>query len=176
MKVMTDKFQGKSVVLTALVTAVTFVANVVSTSSAARAAEPAAQIATMTKEISPESLKKYSSIMVKVNEDGKDKLFKGVPLRTLLKEMLPGSLASMPDWKALAKKTLVMEVLGDDGYPGLVTAAEVAINESGDRFILATEENGKPIATGVRMICKLDEFHVRWVHSIASLHIKGIQK
>ena len=90
--------------------------------------------------------------------------------------MLQDSLASMPDWKALAKKELVMEVLGDDGYPGLVTAAEVAINESGDRYILATEENGKPIANGVRMICKLDEFHVRWVHSIVSLRIATIKE
>ncbi len=126
--------------------------------------------------ISPAILEKYSTVTVTVNEDGKDKEFKGVPLRLLLSEMMPGSLASMPNWKNLARQELVLEVKGDDGYPGLVTAAEVAINESGDRYILATKENGKPIDSGVRMICKLDEHHVRWVHSIVSLRLAGVKK
>lgn len=126
----------------------------------------------LSKSISTTALAAYKSITISVEEKGKKVRYSGVPLRTLFAEMLPQlKIDSMPDWKALSFKELVIELKGDDGYPGLVTATEMAINTDGDRFLLATERNGKPIETGVQLVCKADPEHVRWVRQVVSLRI-----
>jgi hypothetical protein len=104
-----------------------------------------------------------------VDDGGKRVKFTGVPLRAMLAEMIPQfKLETMAQWKALARQELVMEVTGDDGYPGLVTALELAINTSGDRLVLATLCDGKPLDSAVQLICKMDEERVRWVRQIVS--------
>ena len=120
-------------------------------------------------------LKSYKPLTVTVDEDGKKVKYTGVPLRVVFQEMLPEyKLQSMPQWKELARKNLVVEVVGSDGYPGLVTALELAMNADGDRFILATDRNGKPNEKGVQLICKMDQAHVRWVREIVSLRVVAV--
>ncbi|HEY9683321.1 MAG TPA: hypothetical protein V6C86_17210 [Oculatellaceae cyanobacterium] len=127
------------------------------------------------KEISAEVLLKYQSISVTVDDNSAKVTYSGVPLRAVLAEMMPGTdLDSMPEWKKLARKALIMEVLGNDGFPGLIATTEIAMNKSGDRFILATHKNGKVIETGVHLICKADEGHVRWVRSVASVRLISV--
>ena len=120
-------------------------------------------------------LKSYKPITVTVEEDGKKVKYTGVPLRVVFADMLPEyKIQSMPQWKELARKNLVVEVVGSDGYPGLVTALELAMNADGDRFILATDRNGKPNEKGVQLICKMDQAHVRWVREIVSLRVVAV--
>lgn len=127
------------------------------------------------KKISISELSKYKILSVVVEEDGAQVKYEGVPLRTLLAELLPElNLDAMKDWKKIAAEELVMELKGKDGYPGIATALEVAMNKSGDRFILATHRDGRPIDSGVKLVCKLDEAHARWVHEVVQLRIFGV--
>jgi hypothetical protein len=135
------------------------------------------QIATTTqlpvsKAISSAALKKYEQVSVTVEADGKKVSYSGVPLRAILADMVPElNLNTMPGWKSLSKQELVMEVLGSDGYPGLVTGTEIAINKSGDRFLLATQRDGKPNESGIQLICRMDEARTRWVREVVSLRV-----
>jgi hypothetical protein len=75
------------------------------------------------KAISQKGLGQYKPVSVTIEENGREVKYSGVPLRLMLAEMVPEiKLETMPEWKALSRKELIMEVKGDDGYPGLVTA------------------------------------------------------
>jgi hypothetical protein len=131
----------------------------------------------VSKAISPDGLKKYEQVSITVETEGKKVKFSGVPLRVILAEMMPElNLSEMPGWKSLSKQELVMEVLGSDGYPGLVTGTELAINKSGDRFLLATERDGKPNESGIQLICRMDEARTRWVREVVSLRVVTVAK
>jgi len=131
----------------------------------------------VSKAISQKLLEKYSTISITIQEDGKEVKYTGVPLRVILAEMVPDiKMDNMPDWKGLARRELVLEVMGDDGFPGLATATEVAINQAGDRYLLATHKDGKLIESGVRLVCKLDEHRVRWIRGAVSVRVVSILK
>ena len=145
--------------------------------SAQAASDQVATKLPVSKTISQKELEKYKQISVTVEEDGKKFKYSGVPLRELLADMMPEvKLDTMPEWKALARQELIMEATGDDGYSGLVTALEVAMNKPGDRFFLATLQDGKPVESGIRLICKMDEAHLRWVRQVVSLRIVAVSK
>jgi hypothetical protein len=128
------------------------------------------------KTISKETLSKFKTISVKFEQDGKEVTYTGVPLRTLLSDSLPDlKLDSMPEWKDLARREVIMEVRGEDGYPGLVTALEVATNKYGDRFIIATEKDGAALDSAPQLICKMDTARTRWVHQVVSLRVLSIK-
>jgi WD40 repeat protein len=128
----------------------------------------------ISKSISREALGKFTRISVNVSEQGKNVNYSGAPLRDLLKEQI-AAIDSMSDWKKLAKQKIILEVLGKDGFPALISAVEVATNQSGDRFILATESDGKP-TEGVRLICPNDEHHVRWVRDCVTLRLVSVDQ
>lgn len=131
----------------------------------------------VSKTISLEALKKYEPVSVEVEADGKKINYTGVPLRVMLGEMMPElNLSDMPGWKDLSRLELVMEVLGSDGFPGLVTGTELAINKSGDRFLLATERDGKPNENGIQLICRMDEARTRCVKQVVSLRLVSLAK
>ncbi len=109
------------------------------------------------KAITLEGLEKYKAITITVKDDNKESTYSGVPLRTLLTDMVRDiKLEKMPEWKALSRREIIMEFTGNDGYPGLVTAIEIAINKDGDRFILATHKDGKLIEGGAQL-------HAQWI-------------
>jgi hypothetical protein len=127
------------------------------------------------KKIDLDALQKWQPITVAVDEHDAKVTYTGVPLRAVLKEMLNDTdIDSMPEWKKLARKALVMEVVGNDGFPGLIATTEIAMNKSGDRFILATQKDGTVIETGVHLICKADEAHTRWVRSVVSVRLISV--
>jgi hypothetical protein len=129
------------------------------------------------KTISLTDLRKYPQTTIEAEEKGIKVKYSGVPLRLLLAEMLPDcKLESMPEWKALTKRELVMELKGDDGFPSLVTVTEVAINKSGDRFIIATEKDGKPLDVAPQLICKIDEARTRCVRNVVALKIVSLAR
>lgn len=139
------------------------------------AAEAVATKLPACKPISQKSLEKYKSISISVDDKGQAVKFDGVPLRVLLAEMMPEmAMETMKECNSLARRALVMEAIGDDGYPGMVTTLEVAMNKSGDRYIIATHRDGKPIESGPQLVCRLDEAHTRWVRSVVRLRIAEV--
>ncbi|MDR3613787.1 MAG: hypothetical protein P4L53_09470 [Candidatus Obscuribacterales bacterium] len=121
-------------------------------------------------------LRKYPHTTIETEEKETKVKYTGVPLRLLLAEMLPDcKLDSMPEWKALTKRELVMELRGNDGFPALVTATEIAINKSGDRFLLAIEKDGKPLDVAPQLICPFDEARTRCVRGVVSLKIVSLR-
>ena len=131
----------------------------------------------VSKAVSIKSLEKQETITISVTEEGKESKYTGVPVRVLLAEMLPEfKLDVMPEWKRLTRQELVMEVVGDDGYAGLVTATDLAINKAGDRFLLATQKDGVAVKSGVQLICKMDEARVRWIRGVVSLRLLSVAK
>ncbi len=144
-------------------------------SASAVSPSAASKIEPLSKSISIQLLEKYQPITVSVEESGKEVKYMGVPLRALLAEMLPDvKIDLMPEWKALNRQELVMEVFGKDGYVGIVTATDMAINKTGDRFLLATRKDGKAIESGVQLICKMDEARVRWIRSVVLLRLVSV--
>lgn len=125
-----------------------------------------------TKRISFAELEKYQSILVTADDGVSKTNYEGVPLRVLISELAPDAdLDTAIGWKTLAQRKLVAEVTGDDGYPGLVTALEIAKNKDGDRYILATKCDGKQIESGPQLICKMDSAKTRWVRDVVQLRI-----
>ena len=120
--------------------------------------------------ISVQALSKYKTQSVTVKEQGKKMSYLGVSLRSLLAEQIAG-IDTMADWKKLAKDRLVVEVLGADGFPALITATELAMNSSGDKFILATICNGTPLTEGIKLVCPSDDHHVRCVRQVQSMRL-----
>ena len=136
----------------------------------------------VTKEISMKALEKYGSMDISVQDahangdEKKETKYAGVSLRTILTDIVPDlKLDSMPEWKSTARRKLVVIVKGSDGYPGLVTVAEIAINREGDRFLLATHRDGKLMESGPQLICKMDQARVRWIREAVSLRVIGLR-
>ena len=137
---------------------------------------------TVHKDVSMSALGKYGSIDISVQDpttDGNDKKeikYTGVPLKTILSEMVPDiKLESMPEIKTAAKRELVVEVKGADGYPALIPVADIILNRLGDRFLLATHKDGKLIESGPQLICKMDQAKTRWVREVVSLRVVGLR-
>lgn len=125
--------------------------------------------------ITTKSLAEYKTQSVVAKDHDKESKYSGVSLRSLVAKQVPG-IDSMSDWKNLAKDRLVIEVTGSDGFPALIPATELAMNQSGDKFLLATECDGKAIADGIRLICPQDEHHVRWVRQVESMRLVHVPK
>jgi hypothetical protein len=129
------------------------------------------------KTVSFADLRAYKTVPVFVEEDGTTVKYEGVPLRTLFCELnVDSHLDTLKGWKSLAGKKIVTELTGDDGYPGLVTAEEIAGDKEGDRFILATRRDGEEIEGGPQLICKLDPDKTRWVKEVVQLRIVAVPK
>jgi hypothetical protein len=137
---------------------------------------------TVHKDVSMSALGKYGSIDICVQDpttegnDKKEMKYTGVPLKTILSDMVPDiKLETMPEIKSAAKRELVVEVKAADGYPALIPVADIALNRLGDRFLLATHEDGKLIESGPQLICKTDQAKTRWVREVVSLRVVGLR-
>ncbi len=69
---------------------------------------------------------------------------------------------------------VVLVVRGTDGYQASVSAAAVAMDEKGTRFLLATERDGKPLDADqgpVKLIIPEDSQHARWVRNLDQIDL-----
>lgn len=125
----------------------------------------------------PASIQKAASqVEVKVMEGGEAVTYKGAPLRSLLADRLKGPNA-MADLRGLADSVLV--VRASDDYQAALSAAEVAMDESGQKYLLATERNGKPLDPKqgvVKLIVPGDPQHVRWVRMVSGVDLVRMPK
>jgi Oxidoreductase molybdopterin binding domain len=124
----------------------------------------------------PAAIAKASQVEVKVMEQGKAVTYKGVPLRSLLADRLKGP-NTMADLRGLADAVLV--VRAPDDYQAAISAAEVAMDETGLKYVLAIERDGKPLDAKqgpVKLIVPGDSQHVRWVRMVSGVDLVRMPK
>jgi hypothetical protein len=119
----------------------------------------------------PDALGRSERVTIRVVEEGKATSYEGVPLARALGDRL-GKENDMAALRALADAVIL--VRASDGYQVAVSAAEVAMDPKGERFLLALSRDGRPLGDGqgpVRLIVPGDPKRVRWVRMVTSLHL-----
>ncbi len=124
----------------------------------------------------PTKLEGFEKVEVKLTEDGQTVTYTGVALASLLEKQGKGS-GTMPALRSLSDAVLL--VRGSDGYQAAVSAAAVAMDPKGGRYLLATSRDGKPLEKGqgpVRLIVPGDPKHVRWVKEVVTIRLVHLDK
>jgi DMSO/TMAO reductase YedYZ molybdopterin-dependent catalytic subunit len=119
----------------------------------------------------PAKLEGLTKAEVRVTEDGRVVTYSGVPLAGLLERRGKGT-ASMAGLRSLSDSVIL--VRGTDGYQAAVSAAAVAMDPKGERYLIALARDGKPLDPGfgpVRLIVPTDPKHARWVKDIATFRL-----
>ncbi|MBV8230870.1 MAG: molybdopterin-dependent oxidoreductase [Planctomycetaceae bacterium] len=119
----------------------------------------------------PEAWKRAAQVEVRVTEGGEPTVYSGIPLALVLDEQLRGS-NRMAALRSLSDAVIL--VRASDGYQAAVSAAAVAMDPKGERFLLALARDGKPLGDRhgpVRLVIPGDPQRVRWVRMVASLHL-----
>lgn len=122
------------------------------------------------------AIQKGPKIELKVKEKGVETTYKGVPLRSLLQEQLKDPI-SMADLRKLADAVLLVKAT--DGYQAAVSAVEVAIDETGAKYFLAVEKDGKPLDDKqgpVKLIVPGDPKPVRSVRMVSAVDLVRMPK
>ncbi|MHC5544418.1 molybdopterin-dependent oxidoreductase, partial [Singulisphaera rosea] len=117
------------------------------------------------------ALKALPQVELKVTEDGKSGVYSGVPLASLLTELLKGD-NEMASLRALADAVILVEA--SDGYQVAVSAAAVAMDPKGERYFLALQRDGKPLDAKqgpARLVIPGDPKHLRWIRMIKSFEL-----
>lgn len=124
----------------------------------------------------PAQLEGFEKVEVRTTEDGKTVTYTGVALASLLEKHSKGS-ATMPGLRTLSDAVLL--VRGLDGYQAAVSAAAVAMDPKGARYLLAVARDGKPLDPGqgpVRLLVPDDPKHVRWVKDVRTIKLVRLDK
>ena len=103
---------------------------------------------------------------LKVTVDGRTTTYAGVPLAAVLgKRAAP--IEGMPGIRDLADAVIL--VRGEDGYQAAVSAAAVAMDPNGERYLLATRLDGQ--ARKPQLIIPADPKRARWVRDIKAIRL-----
>jgi hypothetical protein len=119
----------------------------------------------------PDGWKKLEQVEIRVVEEGKSTIYGGVPLVRVLADQHRGN-NEMAALRSLSDAVIL--VRASDGYQVAVSAAEVAMDPKGERYLLALSRDGKPLAEGqgpIRLIVPADPKRVRWVRMVTSVHL-----
>ncbi|WP_435005811.1 molybdopterin-dependent oxidoreductase [Tundrisphaera lichenicola] len=122
------------------------------------------------------TLKAMDQAEVRVSENGKTVIYRGVPLALLLEKRVKEA-RTMPGMKSLSDAVLL--VRGADGYQAAYSAAAVAMDAPGERYLLAIERDGEPLDKGfgpIRMIVPGDPKHARWVREVEGVRLVRLDK
>lgn len=122
------------------------------------------------------ALKAMDQAEVRVAEDGKTVVYAGVPLAAILAKKAKDS-GTMSGLRTLSDAVIL--VRGADGYQAAVSAAAVAMDTRGERFLLAIHRDGKPLGDSqgpVRLIVPGDPRHARWVKDVAAIRLVRLDK
>jgi hypothetical protein len=115
------------------------------------------------------ALKQLPRVELKVKERDETVTYSGVPLAVVLESQFK-SPRRMTDLRALGDAVIL--VRATDGYQAAVAAAEAATDPKGERYLIAFERDGKPLAEGqgpARLIIPTEVEHVRWVRMIDTM-------
>lgn len=122
-------------------------------------------------DVAPATLAKMDQKTLTVKEGEQSIKYYGVPLRAVLATKL-GDPKSMAKLRELSDAVLF--VRGSDGYRAAVSAAEVAMDEKGERFLLALEREGKPLDerhAPLQLVIPGDPKRVRWVRNVIAVEL-----
>ncbi|MFO0958163.1 MAG: molybdopterin-dependent oxidoreductase [Isosphaeraceae bacterium] len=123
-----------------------------------------------------ESWKRGGRVDLVASEQGQSATYTGVPLKAVLEAALQGK----PEMEALRSLSdAVLIVQGSDGYQALVSAAAVAMDSGGKKYLLAWERDGKPLSESegsLRLIVPGDDKRVRWVRKITAISLVRLPK
>lgn len=119
----------------------------------------------------PGTLPDRPRVEARVLEGGATRVYAGIPLRVVIEDRIkgPGKMAAL---RALADAVLL--VRGADGYQAAISAAAVAMDEKGERFLLAEACDGKALGEDqgpVRLVVPGDPERVRWVRKVTSISL-----
>jgi hypothetical protein len=118
------------------------------------------------------ALRKLDRVEVRVKDkDNKAVVYRGVPLSAVLRSKVddPKSMAAL---RSLSDSVLL--VYASDGYQVAVSAAAVAMDQSGERYLLALERDGQPLdekQAPAQLIIPGDSQHVRWIRMISGVDL-----
>ena len=119
----------------------------------------------------PAALRARGRVERMVKEQGREVVYAGVPLRVVLEGSLKDK-GSMAELRALADAVVLVRAA--DGYQAAVSAAAVAMDEKGERFLLALARDGRPLGEGqgpVRLVVAGDPQRVRWVRGVVAIDL-----
>ncbi len=119
----------------------------------------------------PATLKGLGRVEVRVAEGPATVVYAGVPLASILDRRAEPE-AGMAGLRALSDAVIL--VRGTDGYQAAVSAAAVAMDPKGERYLLALARDGKPLGTGegpVRLVVPGDPKHARWVKNVDAVRL-----
>jgi hypothetical protein len=122
------------------------------------------------------ALKEMDQVEVRVSEEGRMIVYAGVPLAAILAKKAKDS-GTMAGLRTLSDAVLL--VRGADGYQAAVSAAAVAMDTKGERFLLAIRRDGMPLGESqgpVRLIVSGDPKHARWVKDVAAIRLVRLDK
>jgi hypothetical protein len=136
---------------------------------------PAAEPTSQALPLDLPALKVGPRVTVTVAEDDGKVTYSGVPLRAVLdtKE----ATTSMVEARGLVDAVMIVHAA--DGYRAAVSAAAVAMDPKGERYLLAFERNGKPLPDGqapAKLIIPADPLRVRWVRMIDGVDLVRLPK
>jgi DMSO/TMAO reductase YedYZ molybdopterin-dependent catalytic subunit len=137
---------------------------------------PAGGLAVEPLAFDPAAWKALPRVEAKVTERGRAVTYSGIPLATVLTDKLKGD-TPMAGLRSLADAVVL--VRAEDGYQAAVSAAAVAMDKKGERFLLALERDGQPLdkAQGpVRLIVPGDPERVRWVRQVSGIDLVRLPK
>ena len=116
--------------------------------------------------VQPEALAKLAPATVRIEVEGKATVYTGVPLAAILDQRAQ-PIAGMPGLRDLSDAVLLAR--GADGYQAAISAASVAMDPKGERYLLAIQRNGQAISPQV--IIPADPKRARWVRDVVAIRL-----
>lgn len=124
-----------------------------------------------------QALRKLPQVEATIKTASGSTTYKGVPLRALIAARLDPN-GGMPALRKLSDASLIVRA-GDD-YQVAFSAAEVALDENGEKYLVALEQDGKPLdskhAPAQIVIPGESGKRVRWIRNVESVHLVRIPK
>ena len=124
----------------------------------------------------PGVVEKMEKVGLQVIEDDKVVTYIGVPLASILARR-DKPVEGMAGLKALSDAVLL--VRATDGYQVAYSAAAVAMDPKGERYLLATARDGKPLDADhgpLRVIVPGDPKHARWIRNVSAIRLIKLDK
>ena len=121
------------------------------------------------------TLKAKPRVSVTVTENEGKVTYSGVPFRSVL-DTKQGT-TSMMEARGLVDAVLIVHATDD--YRVAVSAAAVAMDPKGERYLLAFERDGKPLPDDqgpAKLIIPADPMRVRWIRMIDGVDLMRLPK
>ena len=119
----------------------------------------------------PAALATMPRAELKIESDGKTTTYAGVPLAAILATRTQ-PIEGMPGLRDLSDAILL--VRGTDGYQAAVSAAAVAMDPKGERYLLALSRDGENRPP--QLIVPGDPNRARWIRDIAAIRLARLNQ